>query len=80
MNTYTWFWVSVAVLGAMLFYPASKMIWVLSVRRMQKKLGRALSDEELRGQRRRAWFLAFFLCAIFSLLFNFNMIGYPTHG
>ena len=80
MNPIVWFWGSVAVLAGMLFFPASKMIWVLSVRRMQKKLGRELSADEMAGQRRRARFLAFFLCIVFSFLFNINMIGYPKHG
>lgn len=80
MNPFLWFWGSVAVLALMLFFPVSKMIWVLSIRRMQRKLGRELSDREIYGQRRRARFLAAFLCVIFSFLFNFNMIGYPTHG
>ena len=32
------FYINVAVLALLLFFPASKLIWVLSVRRMERKL------------------------------------------
>ena len=38
----------------MLFFPASKLMWVMSVRRMEKKLGRKLEEDEVKGQLRKA--------------------------
>lgn len=74
------YWIWVAVLTALLVWPASRLIWVLSVRRLQRRLGRELSAEELKGQRNRAWFLAFFLCLVFSLLYNYQTVGPGAHG
>jgi hypothetical protein len=72
------FWV--LVLAALLFLPVSKLIWVLSVRRLQRKTGRELSEEELQGQLKRARVIAVFVALIFSLLFNANLMGIPHNG
>ena len=73
MQTYQW--LSVLVLAALLFLPTSNMIWVLSVRRLQRKLGRELSTDETTGQRRRAQFIALFLVLVFAYLFNTVLLG-----
>ena len=70
----------VLVLAALLFLPVSKLIWVLSVRRLQKKTGRELSQEELQGQLKRARVIAVFVALIFSFLFNANLMGIPHDG
>ncbi|PLX78380.1 MAG: hypothetical protein C0615_03650 [Desulfuromonas sp.] len=80
METQLWFWLSVAVLAGLLFWPAGNLIWVVSVRRQHRRLGRELSSNELTGQRRRARFIAFFVCSIFSLFFCLNLLGWPSHG
>lgn len=70
----------VLVLAALLFLPVSKLIWVLSVRRLQRKTGRELSEAELQGQLKRARVIAVFVALIFSFLFNANLIGIPHNG
>ena len=70
----------VLVLAVLLFLPVSKLIWVLSVRRLQRKTGRELSEEELQGQLKRARVIAVFVALIFSFLFNANLIGIPHNG
>jgi hypothetical protein len=35
---------SVAVLAGLLFLPGSKLVWVISVRRLERRLGQPLSD------------------------------------
>ena len=70
-----WFVVWTGVLAAMLFYPVSKLVWVISVRRMEKKLNRKLDDGQINGQLQRARFVSFFLCIIFAALFNYNVFG-----
>lgn len=68
---------SFAVLAALLYLPATRLVWVLSVRRLERKLGRELSSGERDGQRRRARFIAFFVVVSFSLLFNLTTVGRP---
>jgi hypothetical protein len=80
MDPVVWFWLSVIVLAGMLFLPVSNLIWVVSVRRTQRKTNLSLSDDELSGQKKRARFLSFFLCLVFSFLFCLNIIGMPHNG
>jgi len=74
------FFLWVLLLAALLFIPVSKLVWVLSVRRLQRKLQRELNDEELKGQRRRASVIAVILVLIFSSLYNISRIGLPNGG
>ena len=70
----------VIALAALLFYPVSKLIWVFSVRRLQRELDRELSDEEINGQRNRARIIAAFVVLLFSVLYNLNTLGVPGGG
>ncbi len=72
-----WFLVWSALLAAMLFFPVSKLVWTLSVRRQERKLERKLDEAEIRGQLQRARVLSVFLVAVFALLFNGNIFGFP---
>lgn len=74
-----YFYFSFLVLALLLFIPATKMIWVMSVRRMQRKMARELTQEEIAGQKRRARFIAVPIVAVFSWLFNMQLLG-MTHG
>jgi hypothetical protein len=80
MSQQLWFLISVVVLAALLFLPVSKLIWVLSVRRLQRRSGRELSEAEVEGQLKRARVIAAFLTLVFSLLFNANLLGMPGNG
>ena len=75
-----YFLVSVFVLALLLFFPITKLIWVISVRRLQRKLNRELNETELAGQMTRARFISIFVSLLFSYLFNLNLIGLPTNG
>ena len=68
------------LLAVLLFVPVSRIVLVMSVRRLQSRLGRLLEPDELAGQLRRARFISFFLSAIFSLLFCLQRLGFPSHG
>lgn len=70
---------SVLVLAALLFIPVSKLIWVLSVRRLERRSGQPLTADARQGQRRRARFLALFAAPIFSWLFHLNVV-WPLYG
>ena len=80
MSPWTYYWLSVLVLAALLFWPAAKLVWVLSVRRLERKLGQALSAEERLGQRNRAWLLAAIVCVVFSALFNYQLLDMSAYG
>lgn len=71
----TYFYFSVLVLAVLLFIPASKLIWVISVRRLQRKTAHELSEDEINGQKNRARFIALVLVMVFSWLFNVNLMG-----
>ena len=70
----------VLVLAALLFWPMSKLVWVLSVRRLERRTKRRLGEDERLGQRRRARFIAFFLVLVFSALFNMHFSGLAGNG
>lgn len=80
MSPWTYYWLSVVVLTALLFWPVAKLVWVLSVRRLERRQGQALSDQERLGQRNRASLLAIVLCAVFSALFNYQILDMARHG
>lgn len=74
-----YFAMSVLVLALLLSFPTSRLIWVLSVRRLQARERRQLHREELQAQRTRARVLALVVALIFSYLFNLYLgrgLGY----
>ena len=77
MNWY--FLVSVLVLAGLLFIPVSRLVFTLSVRRLEKRTERTLNDAELAGQNRRARVITLIVVIAFSILFNLRFID-PTHG
>ncbi len=75
----------VLLLAALLFWPMSKLVWVLSVRRLQRKLARPLDEKEVAGQRARARVISVFVSLLFSFLYNSflhnaSTIGLPGNG
>jgi len=80
MSPWTYYWLSVLVLAALLFWPVAKFVWVMSVRRLERRLGHALRDDERAGQANRARFIALLLCVIFSAMFNYQLLDMATHG
>ena len=70
----------VLLLAGLLFWPLSKLVFVLSVRRLQRKLARDLNDTEVAGQMNRARILGAFLSVVFSYLYNLSTIGMPGGG
>ena len=65
---------SILLLAILLFVPVSRIVWVLSVRRLQRRLDRELTDTERGGQLRRARFIALPLTLLFSILFHTQVI------
>lgn len=77
---WAYYWGSVVVLAGLLFFPVSKLVWVLSVRRLVRKLGRPLDEAEQHGQQNRARFIALLACVVFSALFNWQILDMARHG
>jgi Na+-translocating ferredoxin:NAD+ oxidoreductase RnfD subunit len=72
-----WFFGWSALLATMLFFPVSKLVWTLSIRRQERKQKRKLDEAEVHGQLKRARFISLFLVIFFALLFNGNIFGFP---
>ena len=70
----------VLLLAALLFWPMSKLVVVLSVRRLQRKLARPLNEKEIAGQLNRARVISVFVSVLFSYLYNLSTIGMPGGG
>ncbi len=64
-----YFVASVLILAAILFIPVSRLIWVFSTRRLENKLHRTATKEEVTFQRKRANLLTIPVVIIFSYLF-----------
>ena len=68
-----WFLWSV-VLALLLFFPIRKIIWVMSVRRAQRK-GEAAEEAERQRLLRRAGVTAALLSLVFSLFYTNYLFG-----
>lgn len=77
MNQTTFFILSWVVLSALLFLPVSRLIWVTSVRRLERRRKRRLEEAEREAQLRRARVLAVIVVLAFSFLFNLQTVGLP---
>lgn len=75
-----YFIASVALLALLLFFPVRKLVWVLSVRRLERKTGSVLDEPERQGQRRRAAVIAVFVVLTFSLLYNLYLFREFARG
>ena len=80
MSEPAFFTLSVVVLAALLYLPVTRLVWVLSVRRLERRTGNALDEAERHGQLTRARLVALILVILFSLLFNLGMLGAPARG
>ena len=65
---------NVIILSLLLYYPVNKLIFVLSVRRLERKIGKQLNNIQKSGQLRRSRFISILLIIIFSCLFNINIL------
>ena len=71
---YRWVWS--AALGVVLFFPVRQLIWVMSVRRQQRKSGGRLPDGEARdSMKSRAGITSALLCLVFAAAYGGVMFG-----
>ncbi len=57
------------VLAAALFLPVRRLIWVIAVRRAERRLDRPTDDGERQALRRRAGWIAALVGLVFSFLY-----------
>ena len=72
-----WYWGTTVLLAVLLFFPITKLIWVRQVRRLERKLGRAATEEERQGQLRSARMMGAFIAVTFAFLYNRTLVP-PT--
>ena len=73
MNEDIFFLAGIVLLSIALYFPVNKMIWVLSVRRLERKYKKKLTDVERKLQLNRARFISIILVIIFSYFFNLKL-------
>ena len=73
MNEDVFFLAGIVLLSIALYFPVNKMIWVLSVRRLERKYKKKLTDVERKLQLNRARFISIILVIIFSYFFNLKL-------
>ena len=65
-----WYWGSTLVLAVLLYFPIRKLIWVASVRRLERRQGRKSTEEERAERQRIARILAALIAVTFAFLYN----------
>ena len=70
---YRWLWS--AALGAALFFPVRQLIWVMAVRREQRRIGRLPDDSVRAGLKSRASVTAGLLCLVFAAAYGGVLFG-----
>ena len=73
MNEDVFFLAGFIFLSLGLYFPVNKLIWVLSVRRLERKYKKKLTDSERKLQLNRARFISIVLVIIFSYFFNLKL-------
>jgi Na+/H+ antiporter NhaC len=76
MSSEMYYILCVILLSALLYFPVNKLILVLSIRRLEKKIGQSLSDDERKNQLNRSRFISIILILIFSCLFNIEILNF----
>ena len=76
MSSEMYYILCVVLLSALFYLPVNKLILVLSIRRLEKKIGQSLSDDERKNQLNRSRFISIILILIFSCLFNIEILNF----
>ncbi len=70
-----WYWGTSLLLAGLLFFPASKLVGVIAVRRLERRMGHASDEAERQRVLRRARLIAGVLAITFAFLFNHTLIS-----
>ena len=74
-SEYRWLWT--VVLGAMLFMPVRKLIWVMSVRRHERRTGKGSDEETRASMKSRAAITSALLCLVFATTYVAILLADP---
>jgi len=69
-------WLWTLALGGCLYFPVRKLIWVMAVRRAERRHG-PMDDEKRETLRKRAYVTAALLCFIFAVLYTYTLFQAP---
>ena len=67
-------WLWSAALGLVLFFPVRQLIWVLSVRRLQRRTGELPDDAVRQSLKRRAGTTSVLLCLVVAATWGAIML------
>ncbi len=67
-SEYRWLWTSALALA--LFFPVRQLIWVLSVRREQRKMGEVPDENVQQSLKSRAGITSALLCLVFAAIYG----------
>lgn len=70
---YRWLWS--AALGAALFFPVRQLIWVMAVRRQQRREGQLPNEAARQLLKRRAAITSALLCLVFAAVYSGIVFG-----
>ena len=70
---YRWVWS--AALGVVLFFPIRQLIWVMAVRRQQRRSGQLPDAETRDSMKSRAGVTSALLCLVFAAAYGGVMFG-----
>ena len=65
-----WYGATSVLLGVVLFFPIKKIMLAMNVNRLQNKLKRAITEEELQVLTRKVTIYAAIICMTFAFLYN----------
>lgn len=69
-----WFWGSAIVLALALYYPVTRFVWVIRVRRFERKNDRQTTAEERQLVLRQSRFISIPIVLFFAFLFTRTLI------
>jgi len=72
-----WYWGSTAVLGLLLYYPVTRLVWVMRVRRFERKTGQKSTEEDRQRHLRQARFISILIVMLFAFLYTRTLISPP---
>ena len=70
---YRWVWS--AALGVVLFFPVRQLIWVMAVRRQERRSGQLPDEETRESMKSRAGVTSALLCLVFAAAYGGVMFG-----
>ena len=70
-----WFWGSALVLALALYYPVTRFVWVMRVRKFERKNGGKSTEEDRQLQLRQARFISILIVLLFAFIYTRTLIG-----